>query len=335
MPLFKRILSLVARIGISALLLLFLFRDIHISSIFQLIRSADRFFLWCGFLVFSLNYVLCFFRWEMLLKASHLKLAPSRALISFAGGVFFNLFLPSTIGGDLVRSVDLSVHTRRPREVVATVLLDRLSGYVGLVLVAVFALLGGWRFVRDGTVAMFVGIITAILAFLLFLLFNAFLYRKVNQFLRPSRTNSALNRFRDFLSNLHEEVHIFKAHRKVIAYNLCMSVAIQLVAPLSFYLIARSLGINTGIIYFFVFLPIIGAVTLLPVSIGGLGLREASTVFFFARAGLAKDEALAMSLLSFVFLLAYGVLGGLVYVSTLRHRRLQCDPSPAMRPQSQ
>ena len=107
-----------------------------------------------------------------------------------------------------------------------------------------------------------------------------------------------------------------------------ISVIIQAISPLTFFVISRSLGLKLDMIYFFVFLPIIGAITLLPISIGGLGLRDATTIFFFAKAGVSKDLAFSMSLLGFSFVLISGILGGLIYVFTIRHRRIQHNKTP-------
>jgi hypothetical protein len=91
-----------------------------------------------------------------------------------------------------------------------------------------------------------------------------------------------------------------------------------------FYLIAASMGLKLKLIYFFVYIPIIGAVSMLPISIGGLGLRDAITIYFFGKAGVAKDLAFAMSLVNFSFILITGIAGGLIYyVFTVRNRRLQ------------
>jgi len=128
---------------------------------------------------------------------------------------------------------------------------------------------------------------------------------------------------------LHQEIHIFRYNKRMILNNLIISFIIQTLSPISFYFIAKSIGLDLNIVYFFVFLPVIGAITLLPISIGGLGLRDATTIFFFAKVGVSKDLSFAMSLLSFAFILIYGVLGGIIYVLTVRHRRIQLHkPSP-------
>ena len=127
MAIMKKILPIVLRIGISIILLLFVFRQIDTQALLRIIRNADVGFLFFAAVVYFSIYVLCLFRWEMLLKGAKIHLSLKRVIISFAGVIFFNLFLPSTIGGDLVRSIDLATHTKRPREVVATVLLDKIG----------------------------------------------------------------------------------------------------------------------------------------------------------------------------------------------------------------
>ncbi len=328
MQILKKIFSIILRISISIILLVFLFKQVDKKSLLEAIKNADKSLLFLAFLIFSLSYILCLFRWEMLLKAVKIHLPLKRVIISFSGGIFFSLFLPSTIGGDLMRSIDLAAHTKRPREVIATVLLDRLSGYVGLVLLALLALLFGWKLLQDKSILLSVIIITAVLIAILSVLFNKFIYSKINRLLHSPDAG----RIRQLLKDLHEEMHYFKHHKKVIINNLIFSVLIQAVSPLTFFVIAKSLGMKISLIYFFIFLPIIGAITLLPISIGGLGLRDATTVFFFAKAGVAKDLAFAMSLLNFSFLLIYGSLGGLIYVFTVHHRRIQHHKPPSVFP---
>ena len=320
MPILKKILSIFLKISVSIILLIFLFKQVDKKSLVEIIKNADKGLLSLAFFIFFIIYILCLWRWKMLLKAADIQLPLKRVVISFAGGVFFNLFLPSTIGGDLVRSVDLGMYTKRLREVMATVLLDRLSGYVGLVTVALLAVLFGWQFIQDRSVLLAVAIITAILIFILLVLFNKFIYSKINKLLESPNSG----KIREAIKNLHEDIHIFKHHKKVILNNLLVSLLIQIISPITFYITALSLGINKGIIYFFVLLPIIGAISLLPISIGGLGLRDATTIFFFTRIGVSKDLAFTMSLVSFLFILIYGCFGGLIYVLTVHHRRVQC-----------
>jgi len=323
MKILKKILSVLLRVVISFAILIFLFKQIDRQALFGILSHANMPLLVIAFLFFFLNYAFCLFRWEMLLRGAGIRLSLKRVIISIAGGNFFNLFLPSTIGGDVMRSLDLAAHTKRPHEVVATVFLDRLSGYTGLVIVAGLAIFFGWNLLQEKSILLSFVIIASILAAILVVLFNRFLYSKINRLLHTPTAG----KIRHALIDLHHEMHIFRHHKGILANSVILSVLIQAVSPLTFYLIALSLGIKVNIIYFFVFLPMIGAITLLPISIGGLGLRDATTIYFFAKVGVSKDLAFAMSLVAFFFIFIYAILGGLVYVLTVRHRRIQHHPS--------
>jgi uncharacterized membrane protein YbhN (UPF0104 family) len=180
--------------------------------------------------------------------------------------------------------------------------------------------------VQDKVVLSSVFIIIAVLLCVMSAIFNSFIYSKVTGFLSAP----GAGKIKEMLSGLHHEIYIFRKRKGVAAANLLISVLIQAIVPLSVYLIGLSLGIKAGPIYYFVFFPIISAITLLPVALGGLGLRENLFVVYFAKAGVAKQLAIAMSILSFAFIVIIGALGGLIYVLTVHHRRLQHNPQPKL-----
>lgn len=310
--------SPILRVGISVLLLFLMFRFVDGKALWAIIKNSDPFFLIQAFAVTIIVDVLCFLRWDMLLRASGIRLPFKTLLKPFAGGLFFNIFLPSSIGGDIVRSLDLSAHTKKGREVVSTVFLDRLSGYVGLVLVMLVSLAFGWTLTANRAVLICAGVLTAFLAAILLVLFNSGIYKMVNNLLYSPDSG----KIRSAIQAVHNEIFVLGKKDGVLVLNLCFSVAVQILSPVISYLICRSLGLNVNLFYFFVFTPIIGAITLLPISIGGLGLRDAVTVFFFSKAGIGANTAFAMSLLGFGMLAAISVLGGVYYVITLHNRRV-------------
>jgi glycosyltransferase 2 family protein len=319
----KNILLLLLRISVSILLLFLLFKINRIDGqvLISNIKSTDKRLLGVGFLCFFSAYLLGFLRWQMLLKAAGINISLKRLICSFSGGVFFSIFLPSTIGGDLVRAVDLAGHTQKAKEVIATVFLDRLSGYVGLVFVLALAFLLGSGLVFDRVVFSSVMVIITILAIVLLILFNSAIYSGISSFL----STPGAGKIKETIKNLHQEIHVFRNRKKMITFNLLLSFIIQLIAPVSVYFIALALGIKIDFIYFLIFLPIISAVTLLPIAIGGSGLREWLFVVYFAKAGVAQHLAIAMSLLSFSFTVTNAAIGGLIYVLTVHRRRLQSD----------
>jgi hypothetical protein len=306
-------------VSVILLLLLFKLNKIDFKVLIDDIKNADRVFLVLGFACLPLVHLLSCWRWHLLLKAAEINISSKKLISSFCGGIFFSIFLPSTIGGDLVRTADLATNTQKTKKVIATVFLDRLSGYIGLVLVVLPAILLGSSLIGDRIVYFSVAVIVMILVVALMLLFNTFLYEKISRFLSVFGSGRIIQ----LIKEMHREIHVFRNHKKMIVANLALSFIIQLIFPLGVYFTSLSLGVNINIFYFFIFIPIISAVTLLPISLGGLGLRESLYVVYFAKAGVIKQLALAMSLLSFSFIVFSGAIGGIIYVLTVHHRRLQ------------
>jgi len=149
------------------------------------------------------------------------------------------------------------------------------------------------------------------------ILFNQGIYERLN------RSVSKRGKLWENFKKLHSEIYFFRRHRAVLYANLGCSILIQAGASLFSYFLLRSLNTRISIIYPFVFNPVITVITTLPISIGGLGLRDASSIFFYSKAGVAKDVALAQSLLNFALIVSFGLIAGIIYVSTLRYRRLQ------------
>lgn len=323
----KGVLAVFLRIGVSfvLLVLLFKFNKIELGELARDIRGTDKGLLFLGCVILLVTHIIGFLRWRMLLKAAGMHIQFKKLISCFCGGMFFSIFLPSTIGGDVVRTADLAGHTKKTKEVIATVFLDRLSGYIGLVAVVLFAFFLNPRMLEDRVVFLSVSVIIGLLIVIILVLFNKPIYRGATAFFsRPGRASKVKEMIRD----LHHEIHIFRHRPQMVAYNLLLSFAIQAILPVSAYLIALSLGINVKFINFFVFLPIIGAVTLLPVSIGGLGLRENLYAFYFAKVGVSKQLSVALSLLSFSFVILLGAIGGVIYVLTVHYRRVQHHQSP-------
>lgn len=318
MAILKKIGVIILRVSISLVLLIFLFKQVDLASLLEIIKKADKMILSLAFLITFFGYFFCFLRWKMLLEAAGIKLPQKRLVSAFSGGIFFNMFLPSTIGGDFVRSADIGYHSKKTSTVVATVLLDRISGFAGMITVALVALVLGYGVIKDRRIVFAVGILTVLLFLITLLIFNDSACGFVKKFSFSGRPGKIFSSLQSVL----QEMHGFKEHRSVIVKNLLLSIAIQSIGPLTTYMVAVSFHLEVNILYFFLFVPIISAVTLLPISIGGLGVRDYMTILLFTHMGISKHFALAFSLLIFFFMLVYAGIGGLIYVLTLHNRRV-------------
>ncbi len=313
----RRVVIFLIRIGISAGILCFLFGQVEIGKITEVISHSAKSMLLFALALFVLISFILFLRWRMLLMGLGLNLPRSLIFKSFCLGFFSNLFFPSTVGGDFVKSAELGLRTGNPRRVAASVILDRISGYSALVTVLLLALLLGHRIVADAAVFYVIGIISILLIAMLSVLFNNFLFLRLNKLLH------LLGRIGEALCSLHQELYNFKKQRRIIVKNFTYSLIIQLIMSFATYLISYALGVKVGLLYFFILVPIINTVSALPISVAGLGLREASSMYFFSRVGIPKETALAIALLVFSMIFLLSITGGIIYILTFSYKRLR------------
>ena len=335
----KKTTSTFLRVFISLALIFVLFRKVDFKGTFKVIANLNPFYFALALVVFLILTILVFYRWKMLLDAHKVEMPLIRALNSFSGGLFLNLFTPSTIGGDLSRSIDLGAHTKRYGVIAATVLLDRLSGFAGLVTVAMVSLIFGHRLIDDFSVYATVFLMALLLSGVFLVLFNRKIYNRLNRSVSNLSTSSGIRpehgqktkkgKLWDNFKKLHSEIYFFRQHRGVLCANFFYSIVIQAGASVFSYFVLRSLNTKISLLYPLVFNPVITVITTIPISISGLGLRDAATVFFYKKADVSEGIALALSILNFTTILIFGLLGGMLYVSTLHYRRLQPNQTDA------
>jgi len=313
----KNLLSFFLRLGLSAVCLWILFAFyIDWDDILKAVKGADTHLLWLAFGVNFLVTIILLVRWYLFMFALELKAPIGLVFRYFFIGIFCNLFLPTSIGGDLVKAIGLSRGVGQKPKVFASVVLDRLSGFAGMVIIAVLAYSIGSRFIDAPSVVVPI----SILAVLSLAIGGSLFHEKTYAFF--CRVFLRFPRIHKALMDMHADVMLMRGKKRTGWGCVAISSLIQVIAAYMYYLIAMALHLKTRVLYFVIFGPIVGAVTMLP-SLGGLGVREAGWVYFLAKVGVDKGAAAGLSLISFFFVIVVGLLGGIIYVSTSPARRVQ------------
>ncbi|MEK7864195.1 MAG: lysylphosphatidylglycerol synthase domain-containing protein, partial [Nitrospirota bacterium] len=125
--------------------------------------------------------------------------------------------------------------------------------------------------------------------------------------LRLGKGIKALSEFYGYFSE-------YSSQKALLIKTLMLSCAIQVMAILSMYIIARGLGQHIYLSYFFIFFPIIVTISTLPISISGIGLREGAFVLLFGMAGVKPEMATAMSFAWFLSTASGGLVGLFEYL---------------------
>ena len=115
------------------------------------------------------------------------------------------------------------------------------------------------------------------------------------------------------LSGVYKTLQSFKEYKMALVKILVFSFLLQFAVILNYYLAARALGVELGLASFLFIVPVVTIIAMLPISIGGIGLRENSLVLIMIALGAASDKATLVSLLTFMMLIIVGIIGGITY----------------------
>lgn len=305
------------KLAVSIALLALLLSRTDLQALATLFRSL-RFPIFFGsVLLYLLVQLLSTIRWRCLLQAEQIHLPFWRLILLYYEGMFFNLMLPTAIGGDVVRGYRVSRLTERREASLASILVERLSGFVAMAIIACIAVVPAYAHLSDPlimwlTAGSAVGMVVLV-ASLLSDRLQALFFRLLH--------GVGLGRFHETLHRLYEAVQQYWAHRATLLLALGLSLVLQSLVITIFYLISQALNLSVPFHYFFLFVPLMSVISMVPISIAGLGLREGSAVYLFTKVGLDAAGAISLSLLWFVVTALCSGLGGIVFlVGPSEHR---------------
>lgn len=305
----KKIISAV-QLTVSVILLLILFQRIDFQSFLNLLAGIQPGYFLLGVLCYFLSMIAISFRWQFIVQTANGKANIFQLIgINFVGS-FFSMFLPTAAGGDLARMYESSRRGMMGTTAVSTVLLDRVIGLISLVLISLVALLSGYRYAGNSWIVYLIigAAIAMVVAWRLF-----FDLRAIRQFKAIFRL-PFLARFERKARELYQSLYELQRQPKLLLSTVVISIVAQAIEIVSALFLARTLGINSQGFYFFIFIPLIWLITMAPISLNGLGVREGAFAFFFGQIGVASAEAVSLSLLVYLCRLLAGLFGGLLFL---------------------
>jgi uncharacterized membrane protein YbhN (UPF0104 family) len=257
-----------------------------------------------AFLMLLIAHVLSSIRWWILANTLSFRGPWTTYLGFYYVGMFFNLFLPTGIGGDLFKVHFLSREEGKRFLALSTVVGDRLFGLIGMLL------LGGTAVtLLPGLLPEpFAGFLTiSSLVILGCLIMLPLLQRTINR-LWP-RVSAHL-----------EGLFILWRHPRRLFCVLGLSISLQALGMGAVALLGRGIDIDVPFSFYLASLPLIGIVTLIPVSFNGIGVREGAFVYFLGLKGVEAEPALGLGLLFFSVQVGLSLIGGIAYALGV-HRR--------------
>jgi uncharacterized protein (TIRG00374 family) len=254
-----------------------------------------------------LSYLLSTVRWQQVTHALELRDRFQRLLSHFLAGQFVSNALPTTIGGDVVRVSRLSKDTGDAPGSFASVVIERLSGWVVLPVITLTGFALNPTLQHEGTqTEVAVAIAAFTLAGLLGLLYAAD-HRSVGGRFTDGEG------WRRFAAAIHLGVARIRRHPASIVSILGAGFVYQFVLVLAAYLAAMALDIQIGITALMAFFPAVLIAQVIPISIAGLGVREFMLVWLLGSVGVPEEQALALGLLIWALTVVTSLVGAPSY----------------------
>jgi len=305
------LLKVLVRLGISAALLYFVLRSIDLPSFWERVKGMNPAWIILALVAYVFTQTIAVWRWHRLLRAQHIDVERQALTESIWVSLFFNNFLPSNIGGDVIRIADTAGAAGSKTLATTVIVVDRVLGLTALVLIAASGAFAAslfgmhmpgarWLFLTTA-----VGIVAAILVIAI--------PQLVGQILRPLR---ALNRpwVTERAQRLEDAVIKFRNAPTALAGAFAGALIVQVTIVAFYLLTAQGLSVPLPIFLGAVLIPVSLVVQMVPVSINGFGIREAVFAFFFRRFGLPTDAAVALSLVSTGLVMGLSLIGGFFFM---------------------
>lgn len=313
----KKHLRTVAVIAITFVLLYFVLRKVGVGDLLDTLRQADFRYLLLSVATTPLLIGVSVAKWQVLLKAQGYEVGFFYLVKLYIVGYFFNNFLPSNVGGDVVRMYELGSHIDDNARGAASVFMERFTGLVVLALLAAISFLTNLTLFDDTALTLAMAVVIAGMFGILWLVLDPRLLKLVERIVKFDFAQKMLGKFRKFYSALQA----YREHRRAMVISLLLSVAFYVLAVLNVYFSSLTFHQPVSLLDVTVVVPIIMVVAMMPLTFNGYGIQEWAYVLLYPRIGLPATVGLSAIVLIRAKNLIAAVIGGLVYPSIRLHNQ--------------
>lgn len=300
-------LKLIIKILITLAILWVISQKIDFAAVVQVVRGMAWEYLLLALALQLLSAAIAAWRWYHIMRKLQFRERPVFYLKSYLKGTFFNQALPGGIGGDAYRVLETSKLGLGKKPAFYGVLLDRILGLIGLLMLNLIANIAYPDLLPYGVFhllnVMALGGIAAVVAFALL--------GKIERF--------ANWKFTRHLHEISADLRRVYHDPRAITLHSIISVLIHFVSMLAVYCIGIGVGLDYSLLTFLVLVPPVMLLTIAPISLAGWGVREGGMIGLFMLVNADKILVLSMSVLYGLILLAAS-LPGLYLFLTSRHK---------------
>jgi uncharacterized protein (TIRG00374 family) len=309
MPKKKRRLSFWLKLAVSATLIGLLIRQINFQELGATLRGADLRLVALYFAISPLMQLVSSLKWQLFLQAKSIRVGFLYLYRLYFVGHFFNHFMPSNVGGDLVRIYELKMRTNDFSVAAASVFMERMTGLAALLAFAGVAIVGNLGLLGDPRVigAMVVGGLGYAIA--LWLLVHGRVISWALKWLEQTSLRSLAGSMQD----MNQAVRSYGGTPEVWLPAVGYSFLFYLMIVGNAWIGCRAFGFEVPLTSLFLIVPVVLLVATIPISIGGIGLVEWGYFTLFEQMGLPGTAGLSLALINRCASLMIGGFGGILY----------------------
>jgi len=302
---FKTALRFFVSFGLIGVIL-YLFRD-QLPTVIQHLKGTNPFYFLAAVIVFFLGIISIAFRLRLVVMAQQTELSVGFAYYVNLIALFFNNVLPSSVGGEMVKAYYLYKNSNGRVAAFSAVIVDRLFGIITMILISISAILFWDQAQTSAKIMSSIFFLTLFVLMFGVLIFNRKIVDTLCQLHIPLVPGILLEKIREIYKAMHE----YRGHKRIVPICIILTIVGQTAYIIANYLLARSLAIDISLGFFFFFVPILLIIGIAP-SVNGIGVREATFLFYLSEF-TTPEKALALSLLSTFFLIVVGIIGGIIF----------------------
>lgn len=303
----KKIFNLL-KLVVSIALIFFLIKKIGVNDLLETFKKINFDYLLLAFLFTILSFLIQVKRLKTLITSQKIEITFPKLLEFNLISNFFGIFLPTVVGGDVVKMAFLGKHSGKKVKSAGIVFMDRIVGTYALVSVAFIASIIGRKYLTNQISAYALDVF--LVSFVLLIILNLKpLWKIIWKISLKFKYKFIL-----ILKKFIDTIQYYKFNDPSFMKGFIWSLGFYLSIIVSNYFVSLALGLNINLAIFFVFVPLLSLAGMVPISISGLGVRESVSVVFFATLGISANYGVLLSFLPFVFKMLLGFLGGLIYL---------------------
>lgn len=301
-------------ISISLLFLFITYVDFKTSL--QVIKNLNISIYLLACFTFIFGFIISTIRWKILLEHFNIKTSTYKLFLIYFGTSFYNFFSPSIIGGDIAR-IYYSVKIDRNRtNIISSIMMDRFTGLIALLtitfIISLFNLkLFGYELLLLNSIIL----VTLFLS--TYIIFSNSKGFKLNSYLNKIFSTTIVIK----LKKIQEAIISYKNNKFIILKAVLYSFLFHLLSSITFYLLVISVGIKIPVTFIIFSYFLVQLITIIPISISGIGVREVSFLYLYSKVGVTTSEITVLLIAGYSLKILGTLLSGLIGLTLIENKK--------------